>query len=69
MLLILVNKSTDIIRVYGNGEKVGEVRLWLSREQVELEEQHMGIVIDFIHPHYMQILWKSIPYHRSANYP
>lgn len=67
MLLILVNKNTDIMRVYGNGEKVGEVKLWLSREQVELEEQLMDIVIGFIRLHYMQILWKNIPYRKYVN--
>jgi len=56
MLLIQANKSIDIIRVYGNGEKVGEVKPWLSREQVELEGQLMDIAIVFIHLHCMQIL-------------
>ena len=55
------------MRVYGNGERVGEVKLWLSREQVELEEQPMDIVIDFIPLHYMQILWKSTPCRKYVN--
>lgn len=56
------------MRAYGNGEKDGEVKLWLSRELVELGEQHTDIVIGFIHPHYMRILWNSIPYRKYANY-
>ncbi len=67
MLLILANKSTDIIRVYGNGGRVGEVRQWPSREQAELEEQLMDIVIVCIPLHYTQILWKNTLYHRYAN--
>lgn len=67
MLLILVNKNTDIMRVFGNGERVGEVKLWLSKEQVELEEQPMDIVIDYIPLHYTQILWKNIPCRKYVN--
>lgn len=67
MLLILANKSIDIIRVFGSGEKVGGVKLWLSREQAELVEQPMAIAIGFILLHYMQILWNNIPYRKSVN--
>ncbi len=55
MLLIVDNRSTDILIKYGNGKKVGEVELWLNKELVEQEELHMDIVIDFILQLYMQI--------------
>jgi hypothetical protein len=59
MLLILDNKSIDILIKSGNGKKDGEVRLWLNKDLVELVEQHMDIVIDFIQLHYMLILWMN----------
>jgi hypothetical protein len=55
MLLIVDNRSIDILIKYGNGKKVGEVELWLNKELVEQEELHMDIVIDFILQLYMQI--------------
>ena len=54
MLLILVKKSTVIIKAYGNGERDGEAEQWLSRDQEELDVPLMGIVIDYIHQHCMQ---------------
>lgn len=43
------------MKVYGNGERDGEVEQWLNRGQGELDVQLMDIVIDFTHQHYMQI--------------
>ena len=39
----------------GDGKKVGEVKLWLHKDQVEQAELLMGIAIDYIHLLYMQI--------------
>jgi len=48
------------MKVYGNGEKDGEVELWHNKDLEELDVQLMVIVIDYIHQHYMQILWINI---------
>jgi hypothetical protein len=51
------NKNIDISIRFGNGKKDGEVKLWLNKDQVELAELLMVIVIVFILQPFIQILW------------
>lgn len=67
MLLIQDNKNTDFLMVYGDGEKAGVVRLWLLRDQEELEEQLMDTVIGFTLQLCMQTSWKNIQNQKSVN--
>lgn len=54
--------------MYGNGKKDGVQKLWLHKDQDVLVEQLMDIVIDYIHQHYMQILWINIHNHKYVDY-
>ncbi len=60
MSLILANKSIDITRVSGSGEKGGEAGRWLSKDPEEQVGQHTAIAIGCIPLLSTPILWSSI---------
>ena len=68
MLLILDSKSIDIMKEFGNGRKVGAAGLWRNKDPVEQAAQLMVIVTDFIPLPCMQILWRSILFHKYVNF-
>ena len=68
MLLILGSKNIDIMKEFGNGRKVGAAGLWRNKDPVEQPAQLMVIVTDFIPLPCMQILWRSILFHKYVNF-
>ena len=60
MWSIQVKRNIGTMKEYGSGEKVGEVELWLNKEQEELVEQLMDIVIDFTLQLSMPTSWTNI---------
>ena len=68
MLLIVDKKNISFLKEFGDGEKDGVVELWLSKEQEELEELLMDIVIDFILLLFLPIWWKNILLHKLSKF-
>jgi hypothetical protein len=53
---------------YGDGEKDGDQKLWRYKDLVELAEQLMDILIDFILLHFLLILWNNFHNHKYVSY-
>ena len=68
MLLILGSKKIYIMKEFGNGRKVGAAGLWQNKDLAERVAQFMVIVTDFIPLPCMQILWRSILFHKYVNF-